>query len=143
MTILRDRDTQRGDFIFYADRLSTLIVEKALTLLPFESQTVQTPTGASYEGVVRATPVSSRFLPLTSTNEQPLVGVSILRSGGPFVHGLRRVIRDVQIGSMLIQSDPKTGEPLLLSSSLPQCIKSGETSGSVRVLLLDSQVCWR
>ena len=41
---------------------------------------------------------------------------------------------------MLIQSDPKTGEPLLLSSDLPQCIKQSKTSGSVRVLLLDSQV---
>ena len=71
---------------------------------------------------------------------QPLVGISILRSGGPFSHGLRRVIRDVQIGAMLIQSDPKTGEPLLLSSDLPQCIKQSKTSGSVRVLLLDSQV---
>ena len=58
MTILRDCRTERRDFIFYADRLSTLIVEKALTLLPFEAQTIQTPTGCSYEGVVRATPVS-------------------------------------------------------------------------------------
>jgi len=63
-----------------------------------------------------------------------------LRSGGPFSYGLRRVIRDVQIGAMLIQSDPKTGEPLLLSSDLPQCVKSSEESKNVRVLLMDSQV---
>ncbi len=74
------------------------------------------------------------------TLTQVLVGISILRSGGPFSQGLRRVIRDVPIGAMLIQSDPKTGEPLLLSSSLPECIKSSELSGNVRVLLLDSQV---
>lgn len=41
---------------------------------------------------------------------------------------------------MLIQSDPKTGEPLLLSSDLPQCVKSSEESKNVRVLLMDSQV---
>jgi uridine kinase len=41
---------------------------------------------------------------------------------------------------MLIQSDPKTGEPLLLSSDLPPSIKSQDSSGGVRVLLLDSQV---
>lgn len=41
---------------------------------------------------------------------------------------------------MLIQSDPRTGEPLLLNSTLPDCIKSGEQSKNVRVLLLDSQV---
>jgi uridine kinase len=71
---------------------------------------------------------------------QALVGVSILRSGGPFSYGLRRVIRDVQIGAMLIQSDPKTGEPLLLSSDLPQCVKCSDESKNVRVLLMDSQV---
>lgn len=43
---------------------------------------------------------------------------------------------------MLIQSDPKTGEPLLLSSTLPECVKSAATSKDVRVLLLDSQVRW-
>jgi uridine kinase len=44
---------------------------------------------------------------------------------------------------MLIQSDPKTGEPLLLSSDLPQCVKSSEESKDVRVLLMDSQVSYR
>jgi uridine kinase len=42
---------------------------------------------------------------------------------------------------MLIQSDPKTGEPILLSSTLPHCVKSEEESANTRVLLLDSQVC--
>jgi uridine kinase len=66
--------------------------------------------------------------------------VSILRSGGPFSHGLRRVIRDVPIGAMLIQSDPRTGEPLLLRTDLPPSVRSVETSKNVRVLLLDSQM---
>ncbi|RSH85620.1 Uridine kinase [Saitozyma podzolica] len=126
MTILRDDTTQRSDFIFYADRLSTLIVEKALTLIPYAAKTVRTPLGIDYKGVART--------------EDEVVGISILRSGGPFSHGLRRVIRDVPIGAMLIQSDPKTGEPLLLSSDLPPSIKSQESSGGVRVLLLDSQM---
>ncbi|EIW68410.1 hypothetical protein TREMEDRAFT_32135 [Tremella mesenterica DSM 1558] len=126
MTILRDEETERGDFIFYTDRLATLVVEKALTLTPFQPTTITTPLGVEYHGMAPTT--------------DPLVGVSILRSGGPFSYGLRRVIRDVQIGAMLIQSDPKTGEPLLLSSDLPQCIKSREESESVRVLLLDSQM---
>ena len=41
---------------------------------------------------------------------------------------------------MLIQSDPKTGEPLLLSSDLPQCVRCSDESKNVRVLLMDSQV---
>lgn len=68
------------------------------------------------------------------------MGVSILRSGLPFSQGLRRVIRDVPIGGILIQSDPKTGEPLLLKSDLPHCVRSRETNGDVRCLLLDSQM---
>jgi uridine kinase len=54
MTMLRDQETERGDFIFYADRLSTLIVEKALTLLPYEKHTVTTPLGIEFEGVARS-----------------------------------------------------------------------------------------
>lgn len=50
MTILRDRETNRGDFIFYTDRLATLIVEKALTLVQYESKEIQTPLKLSYQG---------------------------------------------------------------------------------------------
>lgn len=59
LTILRDQNTERGDFIFYADRLSTMIVEKALTLLPFHSKEVKTPTGVSYEGLAPTESVRS------------------------------------------------------------------------------------
>ena len=68
------------------------------------------------------------------------MGVTILRSGGPFSHGLRRVVRDVPLGAMLIQSDPKTGEPILMSLDLPHCVKDQTRSRGVRALLLDSQV---
>lgn len=44
------------------------------------------------------------------------------------------------MGSMLIQSDPRTGEPLLLHSKLPHSLISGGTSGAVQVLLMDSQM---
>ncbi|UOH82992.1 hypothetical protein LQV05_005705 [Cryptococcus neoformans] len=125
MTILRDRTTCREEFIFHIDRLSTIIVEKALTLIPCEPKVVKTPNKNIYKGI-------------SQTNN--LVGVSILRSGLPFSQGLRRVIRDVPIGGILIQSDPKTGEPLLLKSDLPHCLRSRETNGDVRCLLLDSQM---
>jgi uridine kinase len=51
------------------------------------------------------------------------------------------VLRDVLVGSLLIQPDPKTAEPLLLHSMLPQCIRSRESAKSAWVLLLDAQVC--
>lgn len=63
----------------------------------------------------------------------------IERSGGPFVKGLRRVIRDAQIGALLIQSDNLTGEPLLFHTSVPDSIK-GDTSADTTVFLMDAQI---
>lgn len=51
MTILRDRTTCREEFIFHIDRLSTIIVEKALTLIPCEPKVVKTPNKNVYKGV--------------------------------------------------------------------------------------------
>lgn len=61
-------------------------------------------------------------------------------SGGPFAQGLRRVIQDVKLGSLLIQSDPKTGEPLLFHTSLPDSIKKRDQAKNTVVFLLDAQV---
>ena len=58
MTILRDVNTERSDFIFYADRLSTLVVEKALSLLPYRAHTVTTPLGIPYQGFQTSQDVS-------------------------------------------------------------------------------------
>ena len=43
-TIIRDKDTSRGDFIFYTDRIIRLLVEEGLNHLPVVPRTVQTPT---------------------------------------------------------------------------------------------------
>lgn len=61
-------------------------------------------------------------------------------SGGPFAQGLRRVIQDVKLGSLLIQSDSKTGEPLLFHTSLPDSIKKRDQAKNTVVFLLDAQV---
>jgi uracil phosphoribosyltransferase len=69
MTILRDYRTERGDFIFYADRLSTLIVERALALVPTAAKTVRTPVGLDYEGVTQADEVSHTQRTVNKSNE--------------------------------------------------------------------------
>lgn len=61
MTILRDRTTCREEFIFHIDRLSTIIVEKALTLIPCEPKLVKTPNKNIYKGISQ-TNVSSSSL---------------------------------------------------------------------------------
>jgi hypothetical protein len=43
-TIIRDKDTTRGDFLFYSDRIIRLLVEEGLNHLPVVPKTVETPT---------------------------------------------------------------------------------------------------
>lgn len=43
-TIIRNKDTPRGDFLFYSDRIIRLLVEEGLNHLPVIPKTVQTPT---------------------------------------------------------------------------------------------------
>jgi len=125
-TILRDQTTSKADFIFFADRLSTLLMEKAMVFLPFCPKTVETP--------VRAKAVGKS---LDTTN---ICGVTILRSGGPLEQGLRRVIGDIRVGSLLVQTDLKTGEPLLLHVMLPNCIRQRHRAKDAYVFVLDAQV---
>ncbi len=49
-TIIRNRDTPRDEFIFYSNRLMRILIEYALSLLPFEDVIVQTTGSLQYEG---------------------------------------------------------------------------------------------
>ncbi|CAG8482903.1 1545_t:CDS:10 [Ambispora gerdemannii] len=118
-TIIRDCATQRDDFIFYAERLATLVVERGLEEFPFKDVEITTPVNVNYLG---------------KQLDAQLCGVSILRAGATMENGLRRVHKDVLIGKILIQSNPHTGEPQLhflkLPSNINQCY----------VLLMDAQI---
>ncbi|OCH86072.1 armadillo/beta-catenin/plakoglobin [Obba rivulosa] len=126
LTKLRDRTTKRGDFIFFTDRLSTFLAEKATEFLPYKPRSVVTQVDATYNGKEIAA--------------KCVCGVSILRSGGPLEQGLRRVISDIRMGSLLIQSEASTGEPLLLHLLLPTCIRDRKTAQDTWVFLLDAQI---
>ncbi|KAK7031275.1 Uracil phosphoribosyltransferase, synthesizes UMP from uracil [Paramarasmius palmivorus] len=115
-TIIRDKDTNRGDFLFYSDRIIRLLVEEGLNHLPVVKKTVVTPTGSTYDGV---------------GFEGKICGVSILRAGEAMEAGLREVCRSVRIGKILIQRDEETALPKLFYSKFPQDIASRY------VLLLD------
>ncbi|KAG8218205.1 uracil phosphoribosyltransferase-domain-containing protein [Butyriboletus roseoflavus] len=108
-TIIRDRKTSRGDFLFYSDRVIRLLVEEGLNHLPVVPKTVETPTGSKYEGV---------------GFEGKICGVSILRAGEAMEAGLREVCRSVRIGKILIQRDEETALPKLFYSKLPEDIAS-------------------
>ncbi|GAA5904739.1 hypothetical protein JCM8208_001340 [Rhodotorula glutinis] len=128
-TLLRATDSDPEDFIFLADRLSTLVIEHALSLLPYREKAIETRTGIAHVGMELDVPAGH------------LCGVSILRSGASLEKGLRRVVEDVPVGSVLVQSDAQSGEPLLYQVALPQCLAaSRESAAKSFVLLLDSQI---
>jgi len=49
-TVLRDRTSTRQDFIFFTDRLATMLVETAMEKLPYREVTIGTPTGVQTKG---------------------------------------------------------------------------------------------
>lgn len=49
-TVLRDRTSTRQDFIFFTDRLATLLVERAMEKLPYREVTIETPVGVQSKG---------------------------------------------------------------------------------------------
>ncbi|KAG0147930.1 hypothetical protein CROQUDRAFT_655515 [Cronartium quercuum f. sp. fusiforme G11] len=116
MTILRDTQTPRSEFIFTADRIIRLLVEEGLNHLPVEPVSVITPTGSTYQGV--------KF-------QGKICGVSIMRAGESMEAGLRECCRAVRIGKILIQRDEETALPKLFYAKLPDDI------GERYVLLLD------
>jgi uridine kinase len=119
-TIILNPRTDDVDFIFYFDRIATVLVEKAMDTLHFEPKRVETPQGSFYQG-----------LRMTSD----LSAVVILRAGSCFETGLKRVIPDCQTGRMLIQTNYRTGEPELHYQKLPSNISTRSS-----VLLLDPQM---
>ncbi|KAI4182500.1 MAG: hypothetical protein L6R41_005945 [Letrouitia leprolyta] len=119
-TILQNPVTDDVDFIFYFDRLTTLLVERALDNLHFTTKTVQTPQGSYYQGLESKGDISA---------------VVILRGGSCLETGLKRVIPDCKIGRLLVQTNYRTGEPELHYSHLPDDISSHSS-----VLLLDPQM---
>jgi len=108
LTMIRDKNTNRADFIFYSNRIIRLLVEEGLNHLPVVEHTISTPVGRSYQGV--------KF-------EGKICGVSIMRAGESMEQGLRDCCRSVRIGKILIQRDEETSKPKLFYDKLPEDIK--------------------
>ncbi|XP_054732963.1 uracil phosphoribosyltransferase homolog [Anastrepha obliqua] len=109
LTIIRDKNTTRSDFKFYADRLIRLVIEESLNQLPYSDCRVETPTGATYDG-----------LKYRAGN----CGVSIIRSGEAMEQGLRDCCRSIRIGKILVESDADTHEARVVYARFPDDIAS-------------------
>ncbi|CAG8777438.1 4565_t:CDS:2, partial [Dentiscutata erythropus] len=53
LTIIRNKETHREDFIFYSDRIIRLLVEEGLNHLPVVEKKITTPTGEAMEQGLR------------------------------------------------------------------------------------------
>ncbi|ERT02331.1 uracil phosphoribosyltransferase [Sporothrix schenckii ATCC 58251] len=107
LSIIRDKNTDRGDFIFYSNRIIRLLVEEGLNHLPTVEREVTTPVGRPYAGL--------QF-------QGKICGVSIMRAGEAMEQGLRDCCRSVRIGKILIQRDEETAQPKLFYDKLPEDI---------------------
>ncbi|XP_040988905.1 uridine kinase-like protein 3 isoform X2 [Juglans microcarpa x Juglans regia] len=114
-TLIRDSQTTKHDFVFYADRLIRLVVEHGLGHLPFTEKQVMTPTGSVYTGVDFC---------------KRLCGVSVIRSGESMENALRACCKGIKIGKILIHREGDNGQHLIYEK-LPMDISERH------VLLLD------
>ncbi|CAF3685612.1 unnamed protein product [Rotaria sordida] len=119
-TIIRNKDTDRDEFIFYSKRLMRILIEYALSLLPFEDVIVETPQKLLYEGKKHV--------------YTEICGVSIVRAGECLEPALIEVHKDAKIGKILIQTNQLTGEPELHFLRLPRDI------ANAYVLILDATI---
>ncbi|KAG5529997.1 hypothetical protein RHGRI_030386 [Rhododendron griersonianum] len=124
-TLIRDSQTTKHDFVFYADRLIrlvgiccheiALVVEHGLGHLPFTEKQVITPTDSVYTGVDFC---------------KRLCGVSVIRSGESMENALRACCKGIKIGKILIHREGDNGQQLIYEK-LPNDISDRH------VLLLD------
>ncbi|KAE9970972.1 hypothetical protein EG328_005944 [Venturia inaequalis] len=119
-TLLMDPTTDREDFIFYFDRIASLLVERATEHASFEATQILTPQKYRYMGLSPTGSVSA---------------IVILRGGSALETGLKRVIPDCRTGRILIQTTANTTEPELHYLKLPPKLEEDSL-----VLLLDAQM---
>jgi len=119
-TLLFHPSTTVEDFIFYFDRLVALLVETAVTCMPFDPTTVYTPLNHAFYGLKPRGEISA---------------VVILRGGSTMETGLKRIIPDCRTGRILIQTSHLTGEPELHFFKLSADIHDHQT-----IMLLDPQM---
>ncbi|XP_052741752.1 uridine-cytidine kinase-like 1 [Bicyclus anynana] len=154
-TFIRNKDTPRDEFIFYSKRLMRLVIEFALSLLPYSEHAVDTPQGFSYTGTyserlmrlviefaLSLLPYSEHAVDTPQgfsytgrkCDVEKICGVSILRAGETMEQAVCDVCKDIRIGKILIQTNQQTDEPELYYLRLPKDIKD------YRVILMDATV---
>ena len=116
-TMIRDKTAPRHQFVTASNRLTRLLIEEALGMLPATPVTVETPCG----------PYAGCKLP----EEDRICAVSILRAADCMLGEVRAMMPSVAVGKILIQRDEATALPQLMYAKLPPAMPGRP------VLLLD------
>ena len=102
LTILRDKNTDSATFRWASDNLARILCAEAIGKLPHSDVDIQTPVG-----------------PTTGTRlETSLMVVPIYRAGQSLVQAFLGVAPDAAVGSVLIQRNEETAEPMLYYKKL-------------------------
>lgn len=127
LTVLHSTETSTEDFIFNTNRVARLVVEEAMAMLPFTPKEITLiTTGEKHMG--------------TEIGISSICSISILRSGSVLDSSLRRAIQDISLGSLLIQSSEKDGEPHLYTVNLPSFIRDRKLAKNSFCFLTDAQI---
>ncbi|AMD21452.1 HER173Wp [Eremothecium sinecaudum] len=124
-TMILNNNLSRDGFVFYFDRIATILVSNALDNIAATVSETEVITTSGYKV---DTPLVVNFDKVTAIN--------IVRSGDCFMRSLRKTIPNIAIGKLLIQSDSQTGEPQLHCEFLPSNIHENFE----QVLLMDAQI---
>lgn len=123
MTMIVDKNLHVDDFVFYFDRIATILLNKVLDDLPIKQLT----------DIITACGNEMKQVPQIDFDE--VTAINLIRSGDCFIHSLRKTLPNVTIGKLLIQSDLATGEPQLHCEFLPTDVDKYR-----KVLLMEAQV---
>ncbi|CCH58464.1 hypothetical protein TBLA_0A06720 [Henningerozyma blattae CBS 6284] len=122
-TMLLNKNLSRADFIFYFDRIASILLSKVLDHMSYTSKvSIETQNGHQL-----ADQILCRFDQITAVN--------IIPSGDCFMHSLKKTIPNISVSKILIQSDSKTGEPQLHCEYLAPNISQFK-----QVYLMESQI---
>lgn len=123
ITLLLNKETSVADFVFYFDRMATILLAKVLDeITSFETVNITTPGSYIIHNAKRI-------------NFKDITAINLIRSGDCFIHSLRKTLPNVSIGKLLIQSDSLTGEPQLHCEFLADDILTYK-----KILLMEAQI---
>ncbi|WKY03978.1 hypothetical protein Q1695_005174 [Nippostrongylus brasiliensis] len=118
-TFIRNKNTKRDELIFYAERLTRILVEETMNFMPYMDVEIELSNGQKVKGRRQCAQIC---------------GIAIMRAGETMEYSLRAVVKDCKMGKILIQTNEQTMEPELYYLRLPKDIDK------YKVMLLDATV---